>query len=351
MSEVKAGSLYVVATPIGNLEDLSPRAAAVLGRVALVAAEDTRHSARLMRHLGVAPTMVSVHDHNEASRVELLKRRLLEGDDVALISDAGTPLISDPGFVVVRELRQQGFSIVPIPGPCALITALSAAGLPTSSFTFHGFLPAKGSGRRARLETWRGDTGTQVCYESPHRIKDLLADLAALLGMVEYSDTHSTYMTTAYPKREIVNTLGEWVARHGLTQFRLAETEKYPHVTFFLNGGKETPEEGEDRFMPKSPKVATYDMQPEMSEPEVAEKFVEAIERATGKMAIRDYQPMQPGDIQHTWADTAPLYAATGFQPRIDVATGVERFVSWYRTYYHTVSPATTTDARRAGLA
>ncbi|MBY6208038.1 MULTISPECIES: 16S rRNA (cytidine(1402)-2'-O)-methyltransferase [Halomonas] len=182
MSEVKAGSLYVVATPIGNLEDLSPRAAAVLGRVALVAAEDTRHSARLMRHLGVAPTMVSVHDHNEASRVELLKRRLLEGDDVALISDAGTPLISDPGFVVVRELRQQGFSIVPIPGPCALITALSAAGLPTSSFTFHGFLPAKGSGRRARLETWRGDTGTQVCYESPHRIKDLLADLAALLG-------------------------------------------------------------------------------------------------------------------------------------------------------------------------
>ncbi|MEE3215283.1 MAG: 16S rRNA (cytidine(1402)-2'-O)-methyltransferase [Pseudomonadota bacterium] len=182
MSEVKAGSLYVVATPIGNLEDLSPRAAAVLGRVALVAAEDTRHSARLMRHLGVAPAMVSVHDHNEASRVELLKRRLLEGDDVALISDAGTPLISDPGFVVVRELRQQGFSIVPIPGPCALITALSAAGLPTSSFTFHGFLPAKGSGRRARLETWRGDTGTQVCYESPHRIKDLLADLAALLG-------------------------------------------------------------------------------------------------------------------------------------------------------------------------
>ncbi|MBN8410805.1 16S rRNA (cytidine(1402)-2'-O)-methyltransferase [Halomonas denitrificans] len=182
MSEVKAGSLYVVATPIGNLEDLSPRAAAVLGRVALVAAEDTRHSARLMRHLGVAPAMVSVHDHNEASRVELLKRRLLDGDDVALISDAGTPLISDPGFVVVRELRQQGFSIVPIPGPCALITALSAAGLPTSSFTFHGFLPAKGSGRRARLETWRGDTGTQVCYESPHRIKDLLADLAALLG-------------------------------------------------------------------------------------------------------------------------------------------------------------------------
>ncbi|WP_417740802.1 2,3-bisphosphoglycerate-independent phosphoglycerate mutase [Salipiger sp.] len=103
-------------------------------------------------------------------------------------------------------------------------------------------------------------------------------ELSALLGMVEYSDDHNAYMATAYPKREIVNTLGEWVAKHGRRQFRLAETEKYPHVTFFLNGGKETPEEGEDRFMPKSPKVATYDMQPEMSEPEVAEKFVEAIE-------------------------------------------------------------------------
>ncbi|MCA0940447.1 2,3-bisphosphoglycerate-independent phosphoglycerate mutase [Salipiger pacificus] len=103
--------------------------------------------------------------------------------------------------------------------------------------------------------------------------------LSALLGMVEYSDKHNAYMTTAYPKRVIVNTLGEWVAKHGLTQFRLAETEKYPHVTFFLNGGKETPEEGEDRFMPKSPKVATYDLQPEMSEPEVAERFVAAIEK------------------------------------------------------------------------
>ncbi|SDH42653.1 2,3-bisphosphoglycerate-independent phosphoglycerate mutase [Alloyangia pacifica] len=104
-------------------------------------------------------------------------------------------------------------------------------------------------------------------------------ELSALLGMVEYSDKHNAYMTTAYPKRVIVNTLGEWVAKHGLTQFRLAETEKYPHVTFFLNGGKETPEEGEDRFMPKSPKVATYDLQPEMSEPEVAERFVDAIEK------------------------------------------------------------------------
>ncbi|MGR3375818.1 2,3-bisphosphoglycerate-independent phosphoglycerate mutase [Salipiger abyssi] len=104
-------------------------------------------------------------------------------------------------------------------------------------------------------------------------------ELSALLGMVEYSTDHNAYMATAYPKREIVNTLGEWVAKHGLTQFRLAETEKYPHVTFFLNGGKETPEEGEDRFMPKSPKVATYDLQPEMSEPEVAEKFIEAIDK------------------------------------------------------------------------
>ncbi|WP_442489649.1 16S rRNA (cytidine(1402)-2'-O)-methyltransferase [Halomonas litopenaei] len=182
MSEAKAGSLYVVATPIGNLDDLSPRAAQVLGQVALVAAEDTRHSARLMRHLGLSPAMISVHDHNEASRVETLRQRLAQGDDVALISDAGTPLISDPGYVVVRELRAAGFRVVPIPGPCALVTALCAAGLPTDHFSFHGFLPAKGAGRRARLEAWKHSTVTQVCYESPHRIRDTLADVVAVLG-------------------------------------------------------------------------------------------------------------------------------------------------------------------------
>lgn len=125
------GALYVVATPIGNLEDLSPRAARVLAEAALVAAEDTRHSGRLLRHLGVERPLLSLHEHNEASRVTRIAAHLTAGEDVALISDAGTPLICDPGFVLVRELRRLGHRVVPVPGPCALVAALSAAGLPT----------------------------------------------------------------------------------------------------------------------------------------------------------------------------------------------------------------------------
>ena len=130
MSDTPAGSLYVVATPIGNLDDLSPRAARVLAEVAVIAAEDTRHSGRLLRHLGLSQPMLSLHEHNEASRVDALDARLVAGEDIALVSDAGTPLISDPGFVLVRALRDRGRRIVPVPGPCALVAALSAAGLP-----------------------------------------------------------------------------------------------------------------------------------------------------------------------------------------------------------------------------
>ena len=182
MSDSAYGALYVVATPIGNLDDLSPRAARVLGEVAVIAAEDTRHSARLLRHLGLERPMLSLHEHNEASRVAQLAARLVAGDDVALISDAGTPLICDPGFVLVRELRDAGHRVVPVPGPCALIAGLSAAGLPTDRFTFVGFLPAKSAARRARLEELAGRDETLVCYESPHRIRDTLADLATVLG-------------------------------------------------------------------------------------------------------------------------------------------------------------------------
>lgn len=182
MSDANVGSLYVVATPIGNLDDLSPRAARVLGEVALVAAEDTRHTARLLRHLGITPAMLSLHEHNEAARVEQLDARLAAGESVALVSDAGTPLISDPGFVLVRELRARGRRIVPVPGACALVAALSAAGLPTDRFLFNGFLPAKGAARRARLEELAERDETLVFYESPHRIRDTLADLAATLG-------------------------------------------------------------------------------------------------------------------------------------------------------------------------
>ncbi|MDI5936233.1 16S rRNA (cytidine(1402)-2'-O)-methyltransferase [Halomonas sp. M4R5S39] len=182
MSDSSMGTLYVVATPIGNLEDLSPRAARVLGGVALIAAEDTRHSARLLRHLGLSVPMLSLHEHNEAARVAQLDARLAAGESIALVSDAGTPLISDPGFVLVRELRARGRRIVPLPGPCALVAALSAAGLPTDRFLFSGFLPAKGSGRRGRLEALARREETLVFYESPHRIRDTLADLDACLG-------------------------------------------------------------------------------------------------------------------------------------------------------------------------
>ncbi|SDL87676.1 16S rRNA (cytidine1402-2'-O)-methyltransferase [Franzmannia pantelleriensis] len=182
MSDSAYGALYVVATPIGNLDDLSPRAARVLGEVAVIAAEDTRHSARLLRHLGLERPMLSLHEHNEAARVSQLAARLAAGDDVALISDAGTPLICDPGFVLVRELRDAGHRIVPVPGACALVAGLSAAGLPTDRFTFIGFLPAKGASRRARLEALAERDETLVCYESPHRIRDTLDDLATVLG-------------------------------------------------------------------------------------------------------------------------------------------------------------------------
>jgi 16S rRNA (cytidine1402-2'-O)-methyltransferase len=173
--------LYVVATPIGNLDDLSTRAAAILGSVARIAAEDTRHSSRLLGHLGISVPMLSLHEHNEAARVAQLTAYLAAGEDIALISDAGTPLISDPGFILVRELRALDYPVVPIPGPSALITALSAAGLPTNRFRFGGFLPAKAGARKQVLEALRESEETLVFYESPHRILHTLDTLDAVM--------------------------------------------------------------------------------------------------------------------------------------------------------------------------
>jgi len=177
MTDLSPGTLYVVATPIGNLDDLTSRAARVLGQVTRIAAEDTRHSGRLLAHLGLNKPMISLHDHNEARRVDTLDSYLAAGEDIALISDAGTPLISDPGFVLVRELRARNRHIVPIPGPCALITALSGAGLPTDRFVFAGFLPSKSGARRQALEAWKTREETLVFYESPHRIIHTLETL------------------------------------------------------------------------------------------------------------------------------------------------------------------------------
>jgi 16S rRNA (cytidine1402-2'-O)-methyltransferase len=176
------GTLYVVATPIGNLEDISARALRVLSGVALIAAEDTRHSARLLQHFGIGTPLAACHEHNERDEGGRFIRQLRAGDDVALISDAGTPLISDPGYHLVRLARAAGIKVVPLPGPCALIAALSAAGLPSDRFVFEGFLPAKQVARRARLEHLREESRTLIFYEAPHRILDSLCDLESAFG-------------------------------------------------------------------------------------------------------------------------------------------------------------------------
>lgn len=181
-SNSAAGSLYVVATPIGNLDDMSVRALKVLREVALIAAEDTRHSLRLMQHFGIATPLAACHEHNERAEGSRFIERLLAGDNVALISDAGTPLISDPGYHLVRQARAAGIAVVPVPGACALIAALSAAGLPSDRFIFEGFLPAKAVGRRSRLEQLVEEPRTLIFYEAPHRILECLQDMEAIFG-------------------------------------------------------------------------------------------------------------------------------------------------------------------------
>jgi 16S rRNA (cytidine1402-2'-O)-methyltransferase len=181
-SNSATGSLYVVATPIGNLDDMSVRALKVLREVALIAAEDTRHSARLMQHFGIGTPLAACHEHNERDEGSRFITRLLAGDNVALISDAGTPLISDPGYHLVRQARAAGIPVVPVPGACALIAALSAAGLPSDRFMFEGFLPAKAVGRRAKLELVKEEPRTLIFYEAPHRILECLQDMELVFG-------------------------------------------------------------------------------------------------------------------------------------------------------------------------
>ena len=181
-ANVPLGSLYVVATPIGNLDDISARALNILRSVALIAAEDTRHSARLLQHFGIDTPLAACHEHNERDQGGRFIARLQAGEDVALISDAGTPLISDPGYHLVRQARAAGVPVVPVPGPCALIAALSAAGLPSDRFIFEGFLPAKAAGRRARLEQVKEEPRTLIFYEAPHRILECLQDMQSVFG-------------------------------------------------------------------------------------------------------------------------------------------------------------------------
>lgn len=177
-----AGTLYLVATPIGNLEDITHRALRVLGEVEVVACEDTRRTGTLLKHYGIRAKLLSYHEHNERERAAELGALLETGASVALVSDAGTPVISDPGFRLVNEARERGARVVPIPGPAAFVAALTASGLPTDEFFFGGFLPARSTQRRARLAEVRALTCTLIFYEAPHRIAQTLADAREVLG-------------------------------------------------------------------------------------------------------------------------------------------------------------------------
>ncbi len=207
------GILYVVATPIGNLGDMVPRAVETLQTVALIAAEDTRHSSRLLSHFAIKTPCIAYHDHSDDSRVDQLVAKMQAGESIAVISDAGTPLVSDPGYRLVRSARQAGIQVVPIPGACAMIAALSAAGLPSDRFAFEGFLPAKQIARCTQLQSLAADSRTLIFYEAPHRILETLQDMVQVFGpereVVIAREITKTFETI---KGDSVAALVDWVA-------------------------------------------------------------------------------------------------------------------------------------------
>ena len=180
------GILYIVATPIGNLQDITHRALDTFAQVDLIAAEDTRHSGLLLSHYGIKKPFFALHDHNEQEKAHILVEKLKQGSYIALISDAGTPLISDPGFHLVRQCREAGIRVVPLPGACAAITALCASGIASDRFCFEGFLPAKSKARKDKLENIAEEDRTLIFYESTHRILDTLEDMQSVLGEERY---------------------------------------------------------------------------------------------------------------------------------------------------------------------
>jgi len=182
MLKKKIGSLYVVATPIGNLQDITLRAIEVLKSVDRIAAEDTRHSGSLLKHFAINKPSISLHNYNEQEKLELLINYLEEGENIALISDAGTPLISDPGYLLVSNAKSKGIKVVPIPGACALIAALAVSGLATDKFVFEGFLPAKEEARAQRLKLCLQETRTSIFYEAPHRLMNTLVTMQTIFG-------------------------------------------------------------------------------------------------------------------------------------------------------------------------
>lgn len=209
---IDSGVVHVVATPIGNLDDMTRRALSTLRAVDLILAEDTRHTAKLLRHYGIEKPLLSLHEHNERRRIPEVLARLEQGQNVALVSDAGTPLISDPGYELVRQAQAAGLRVVPIPGPSALTCALSVAGLPTDRFVFEGFLPARAGPRRRRLRELAHEPRTLILFEAPHRVEATLSDLASAFG----SDREAVVMRELTKVFETVRpgTLGElhaWV--------------------------------------------------------------------------------------------------------------------------------------------
>ena len=206
------GVLYVVATPIGNLDDLSPRALLTLNEVALIAAEDTRHSAKLLQHFGILTPVTAFHEHNEREKTAELIAVLTKGKSIALISDAGTPLVSDPGYRLVHAAHDAGIRVAPLPGACAAIAALSASGLPSDRFAFEGFPPVKSGARRTWLEALAREPRTLIFYESPHRILESLQDMAAVFGAtrsVVFARELSKHFETV--RHSTLGELVEWV--------------------------------------------------------------------------------------------------------------------------------------------
>jgi 16S rRNA (cytidine1402-2'-O)-methyltransferase len=210
---IKPGTLYVVATPIGNLEDIGQRALQVLRQVHVIAAEDTRHSRKLLQHYGIHTPLLSFHEHNEHARISPVLAYLQSGKSVALVADAGTPLLSDPGFLLLRKLREKGLQAVPIPGPSSLVAALSVAGLPTDRFVFEGFLPAKAGARQHRLEALAQEERTLAFFESSHRIIAALDDMRKILG-AERRAVLARELTKLFEEihGDTLAELGNWIA-------------------------------------------------------------------------------------------------------------------------------------------
>ena len=233
---ILAKTLYIVPTPIGNLGDITQRALSVLQSVDLIAAEDTRHTGLLLQHFAINARLFALHDHNEQQKAETLLAKLQEGQSIALVSDAGTPLINDPGYHLVRVCREAGIRVVPLPGPCAAIAALSAAGLPSDRFCYEGFLPAKTKGRCDALKAIEQETRTLIFYESTHRLLDSLEDICSVLG-------ESRYVVLA---RELTKT---WESIHGapvgelLAWVKEDENRRKGEMVLIVEGFKVTSED------------------------------------------------------------------------------------------------------------